>query len=45
VIVLDWTKPSTMVRELLHWLAWVDAWAERADKGEGDGPELRDRCT
>ncbi|BEJ13610.1 hypothetical protein CspHIS471_0307840 [Cutaneotrichosporon sp. HIS471] len=29
VIVLDWSKPSTMVRELLAWLGWVDAWAAR----------------
>lgn len=44
VIVLDWTKPSTMVRELLAWLAWVDQWAQRADKGHSDGDELRERC-
>jgi dynein light intermediate chain 1 len=45
MIVLDWTKPSAMVRELLHWLTWVDSWAARVDAKNGDGPELRERCT
>ncbi|CAK9779848.1 unnamed protein product [Cutaneotrichosporon oleaginosum] len=34
VIVLDWSKPSTMVRELLAWLGWVDAWAARAAQAD-----------
>ncbi|EJT50405.1 hypothetical protein A1Q1_00337 [Trichosporon asahii var. asahii CBS 2479] len=40
VIVLDWTKPSSMVRELLTWLSWVDGWAQRVSK---DTDEMRDR--
>lgn len=44
VIVLDWTKPSGMVRELLHWLGWVDSWAERTAKRDGEeSNELRER--
>ncbi|KAL1407301.1 hypothetical protein Q8F55_006722 [Vanrija albida] len=41
VIVLDWTKPSSMIKELLTWLLWVDAWAARVGGDGGEGDELR----
>lgn len=46
MIVLDWSKPGSMVKELVHWLRWVDQWAETAAK-QGEADELRDRreCT
>lgn len=39
VIVLDWSKPSTMVRELQAWLSWVDSWAQRAGAAD-PSPEI-----
>nr|ODN85697.1 dynein light intermediate chain 1, cytosolic [Cryptococcus depauperatus CBS 7841] len=37
VIALDWTKPSSMVQELLTWLSWVEQWAQGfAEQGEVD---------
>ncbi|WVQ94127.1 hypothetical protein IAU59_001205 [Kwoniella sp. CBS 9459] len=42
VIVLDWTKPSSMVHELVNWLAWVEEWASSsAERGEAE--ELREK--
>ncbi|WWC57570.1 uncharacterized protein I303_100102 [Kwoniella dejecticola CBS 10117] len=42
VIVLDWTKPSSMVQELLTWLSWIDEWSSSAaERGELD--ELKER--
>ncbi|WVF66512.1 hypothetical protein IAT40_001252 [Kwoniella sp. CBS 6097] len=42
VIVLDWTKPSSMVHELLNWLVWVEEWASSsADRDEAE--ELREK--
>ncbi|AAW40980.2 hypothetical protein CNBA4890 [Cryptococcus deneoformans B-3501A] len=42
MIVLDWTKPSSMLQELLNWLSWVEAWAlGSAEKGEIE--ELHER--
>ncbi|GFZ44532.1 hypothetical protein JCM24511_02255 [Saitozyma sp. JCM 24511] len=42
MIVLDWTKPSTMINELLHWLVWVDNWAA-STAGKGQAEEMRER--
>ncbi|RXK42689.1 hypothetical protein M231_00245 [Tremella mesenterica] len=42
VILLDWTKPSLMVRELLTWLAWIDKWVESSTE-QGEAEEMRDR--
>ncbi|ORY26475.1 dynein light intermediate chain-domain-containing protein [Naematelia encephala] len=42
MILLDWTKPSSMIKELQSWLAWTDSWArESAQKGELE--ELHER--
>nr|XP_031862034.1 uncharacterized protein CI109_002447 [Kwoniella shandongensis]KAA5529106.1 hypothetical protein CI109_002447 [Kwoniella shandongensis] len=42
VIVLDWTKPSSMVGELVTWLSWVDEWAAQAAQ-PGETDDLRER--
>lgn len=42
LIVLDWTKPGTMVDQLLGWLEWVDEWAEGV-AGRGESEEIRER--
>ncbi|WVQ82872.1 hypothetical protein IAT38_005008 [Cryptococcus sp. DSM 104549] len=41
-IVLDWTKPSSMLRELLTWLSWVEQWASKS-AGRGEAEELHER--
>ncbi|WVW81249.1 hypothetical protein I302_103240 [Kwoniella bestiolae CBS 10118] len=42
VIILDWTKPSSIVQELLTWLSWIDQWASNnAERGELE--ELKER--
>ena len=42
VIVVDWTRPSSMVREIVMWLDWIERWAsESAESGQGE--EMRDR--
>ncbi|KAK8844775.1 hypothetical protein IAR55_006625 [Kwoniella newhampshirensis] len=42
VIVLDWTRPSSMVRELVTWLSWVDQWAPQSAQ-PGEVEDLRER--
>ncbi|KIR42291.1 dynein light intermediate chain 1, cytosolic [Cryptococcus deuterogattii 99/473] len=42
MIVLDWTKPSSMLQELLNWLSWVEAWALGSAK-RGETEELHER--
>ncbi|KAK6904682.1 hypothetical protein I203_105498 [Kwoniella mangroviensis CBS 8507] len=42
VIMLDWTKPSSMIQELLTWLSWIDQWANHnAERGEVE--ELKEK--
>ncbi|WWC67332.1 uncharacterized protein I206_101240 [Kwoniella pini CBS 10737] len=42
IIILDWTKPSSMVQELLTWLSWIDEWTTgNAKRGELD--ELKEK--
>ncbi|WWC90205.1 uncharacterized protein L201_005138 [Kwoniella dendrophila CBS 6074] len=42
VIILDWTRPSSMVKELLTWISWIDQWATgNAERGESE--ELKER--
>ncbi|KAL7420385.1 hypothetical protein Q5752_005355 [Cryptotrichosporon argae] len=41
VVVLDWTRPGSMIKELVSWLAWIDEWASEIPEDEGD--ELRKR--
>ncbi|KAK4688250.1 dynein cytoplasmic 1 light intermediate chain, partial [Tremellales sp. Uapishka_1] len=42
MIVLDWTRISSMIKELINWLVWIDDWAsESAQRGEGE--DLRER--
>ena len=46
LIVLDWTKPASMIVQLLGWLEWVDEWSRNVVKGrEVEGEENRERCT
>ncbi|ODN99291.1 hypothetical protein I350_07456 [Cryptococcus amylolentus CBS 6273] len=42
VIVLDWTKPQSMLQELLTWLSWVETWASEAGE-RGEVEELHER--
>ncbi|ORX35111.1 dynein light intermediate chain-domain-containing protein [Kockovaella imperatae] len=42
VIVLDWTRPSSMVKEIVMWLDWVERWASDS-AARGQGEEMRDR--
>ncbi|WRT63175.1 uncharacterized protein IL334_000078 [Kwoniella shivajii] len=42
VIVLDWTKPSSMISELLTWLSWIDQWASETSEN-GEIEELKER--
>ncbi|TYJ51346.1 hypothetical protein B9479_008082 [Cryptococcus floricola] len=42
VIVLDWTKPQSMLRELFTWLACVETWASEAGE-RGEVEELHER--
>ncbi|OCF34912.1 hypothetical protein I316_03459 [Kwoniella heveanensis BCC8398] len=42
VIVLDWTKPSSMVQELVNWLSWVEEWASSAGE-RGEAEEMREK--
>lgn len=44
LIVLDWTKPATMIVQLLGWLEWVEEWSKRVSR-EVEGEEGRERCT
>lgn len=41
MIVLDWTRPGIMVKELITWLKWVEEWAGGT---EGEDEERRERC-
>ncbi|WVR03075.1 hypothetical protein IAU60_000064 [Kwoniella sp. DSM 27419] len=41
-IVLDWSKPFAMLRELVTWLAWVDQWAASSGQ-KGEVEEMRER--
>ncbi|KAL7410620.1 hypothetical protein BDY24DRAFT_170473 [Mrakia frigida] len=42
LIVLDWTKPATMIVQLLGWLEWVEEWSKRVSR-EVEGEEGRER--
>lgn len=39
MIVLDWTRPGGMAKELITWLRWIEEWAGGSD----DSEEMRDR--
>lgn len=38
VILLDWTKPSRIIPELVEWLKWIQEWAG------GHDTSMRDQC-
>ncbi|KAJ9118554.1 hypothetical protein QFC22_003774 [Naganishia vaughanmartiniae] len=36
MIVLDWSKPHTMLEELLKWLTWVEKWSSQSASKEDE---------
>ena len=40
MIVLDWSRPSRMMPELLAWLRWIDQWTGAAANGQKGTSEV-----